>query len=72
MCIIRLDVAETIQAGGVPLAEVLDAAHSLKPGNILELTVPFYPAPIIEKLRHEGFKIWSQQHSNPFITYFTH
>lgn len=67
----RLDVTETIQSGGVPLAEVLEAAQALEPNHILELTVPFLPAPIIEKLENEGFKTWSQSEGDHVISYFT-
>lgn len=69
--IVQLDVTETIQSGGVPLAEVLEAAQALEPDHILELTVPFLPTPIIEKLENEGFKTWSNQLDDHFITYFT-
>jgi hypothetical protein len=66
----QLDVSETIQSGGVPLGEVMNAARAMNPGEVLELIAPLYPAPIVDKLADEGFKSWARPVGEQFHIYF--
>lgn len=53
--IIRLDVRQTIAAGGEPLEEILAAADQVAEGGTLELLAPFEPVPLYPVLRRRGF-----------------
>jgi hypothetical protein len=66
----QLDVTETINTGGVPLQQVLDAAANLETGSILELIAPLHPSPIIDKLRDRGFENWCRVDHNQFHVFF--
>jgi Domain of unknown function (DUF1858) len=66
----QLDVTETINAGGVPMQQVLDAAAEMDPGRILELIAPLRPSPIEEKLRDQGFESWCQVDGEQFHVFF--
>lgn len=67
----RLDARPIIEQGGHPLGEVLTGVSDLKPGEIFELTTPFMPAPLVEKVVAQGFDHWSDKKSEDhFINYF--
>jgi hypothetical protein len=53
------DASLLINSGESPLSEILRQANLLKPDEIFELTSPFIPAPVIEKLRGKGFKVYT-------------
>jgi hypothetical protein len=57
----RFDATQMINVGDSPMNEVLHRAKSLTPGQILELTAPFLPAPIIEMLQNKGFACWTRK-----------
>jgi uncharacterized protein (DUF2249 family) len=44
-----------LDRGENPLPRLLEAAERLGAGDELEVTAPFLPAPLIEKLRGDGF-----------------
>jgi uncharacterized protein (DUF2249 family) len=67
----RLDARPIIEQGGHPLGEVLTGVGDLESGQIFELTTPFMPAPLIEKVVAQGFDNWSDKRAEDhFINYF--
>lgn len=67
----RLDARPIIEEGGHPLGEVLEGVKDLKSGEIFELTTPFLPAPLIEKVVAQGFDHYSDKKAEDcFISYF--
>ena len=57
--IVRYDAVKTLDAGDVPMAEILRLSNSLQEGQIFEFSSPFLPTPILDMLSAKGFKIWS-------------
>lgn len=53
------DATPVINAGESPMAAIISKASLLKKGEILEIHTPFTPAPVIDKLREKGFKVFS-------------
>jgi uncharacterized protein (DUF2249 family) len=51
----RIDVRPLLDRGEDPLPSLRQAADRLQPGDELEVTAPFLPSPLIEKLGSEGF-----------------
>ena len=67
----RLDARPIIEQGGHPLGEVLESVKDLKPGEIFELTTPFLPAPLIERVVAQGFDNYAEKKAEDhFINYF--
>jgi hypothetical protein len=62
--IVRFDASPVISSGGSPLQEILSLANKLRPGEILEVTTPFIPAPVIDMLREKGFRVFSIKKEN--------
>lgn len=52
----KLDVRPILARGGEPLTAILDHLTGLEPGEGLLVVAPFLPAPLIERLRGEGFE----------------
>lgn len=67
---IRFDATPVINAGGSPLQEILAKAKNIQPGEILEVTSPFVPAPVIDMLKERGFRVFSMQKKNGVVSYF--
>jgi len=67
---IRFDASPVINSGGSPLQEILSKAKNLKSGEMLEVTTPFVPAPVIDMLRKRGFRVFSMQNENGVVNYF--
>jgi hypothetical protein len=67
---IRFDAAPVINAGGSPLQEILSKAKNLQPGEILEVSTPFVPAPVIDMLRERGLRAFSLQKESRVFNYF--
>lgn len=65
----RFDATHMINAGDSPMNEVVRRAQNLTPGQILELSTPFVPAPIIEILQHKGFSCWTSKTGEQSHTY---
>jgi hypothetical protein len=66
-----MDGRPMIEAGERPLDSVMSALGRLSKGEILELTTPFEPAPLIDMAKHKGFEVWSNEESSEvFKTYF--
>jgi hypothetical protein len=67
----RLDARPIIEQGGHPLGVVLEAVKELKPGEIYELTTPFLPAPLIERVVAQGFDHFADKKAEDhFVSYF--
>ena len=67
----RLDARPIIEQGGHPLGEVLEGVRDLKSGEIFELTTPFLPAPLIEKVVAQGFDNYAvKKAEDHYINYF--
>jgi hypothetical protein len=67
---IRFDASPVINSGGSPLQEILSKAKNLQSGEMLEVTTPFVPAPVIDMLKDKGFRVFSIQKENRVINYF--
>jgi uncharacterized protein (DUF2249 family) len=50
-----LDVRQMLEQGIEPFPEIRAKIDALLPGTRLIVVAPFMPAPLIEKLRSEGF-----------------
>ena len=50
-----LDVRPLLAKGTEPRAAILKRVAEIGPGDGLEVIAPFLPAPLIERLRSEGF-----------------
>lgn len=59
--ILALDTRPLIARGVDPLSEILAALDRLTPDGLLELAVPFRPAPLISLLERRGFRIRASQ-----------
>jgi hypothetical protein len=57
----RFDASEIINKGASPMAEILVLAGELKNDEILELTTPFVPAPIIDVLKSKGYSVFCRR-----------
>lgn len=55
------DAREMIAVGGHPLQKVLKDAKDLAKGEIYELVAPFLPAPLIDKMKEQGFESYTEQ-----------
>ncbi|MDR2145409.1 MAG: hypothetical protein LBE91_02980, partial [Tannerella sp.] len=55
---VRYDASPVIDSGGAPMQDILRLANELKSGDILELTAPFKPVPIIDLLKSRGLQAW--------------
>lgn len=64
---IRFDACPIIDAGQSPMAEILRLSKELKEGEIMELSTPFRPEPIIDILKSKGFKVWYDSKRSYFI-----
>lgn len=64
---IRYDACPIINSGQSPMQEIIRLSSTLKAEEIMELTTPFKPIPIIDLLRSKGFKAWNNNNK----TYFT-
>lgn len=66
-----LDARTLIASGGHPVSQVLGDLHDFAPGKIYELITPFLPAPLIDKVKDQGFRCWSKkENDNLFRSYF--
>ncbi|MCB0823637.1 MAG: DUF1858 domain-containing protein [Bacteroidales bacterium] len=64
------DARETIAQGGHPLGDVMGDLHHWEDG-IYELITPFLPAPLIDKVKEQGFKAWTKKENESlFRNYF--
>jgi uncharacterized protein (DUF2249 family) len=67
-----LDARPMLEQGEHPVAQVLADLMKLKEGEIYELTVPFLPAPLIDKATSLGFSHWVlEEEAELFKVYFS-
>jgi hypothetical protein len=59
--IVRFDASEMIASDGHPLTQVMQDLKEWKSGDIYELTTPFLPAPLLDKVKEKGFHVWSNE-----------
>jgi len=57
----KLDARKLLEAGKEPLGDVLKETAKLEKGQIFMFSAPFYPAPLIDKLRSLGFECWTNK-----------
>jgi hypothetical protein len=68
---VRFDASEMIASGGHPLTQVMQDIKDWKVGDIYELTTPFLPAPLLDKVKDKGFMVWSYEETlGSFKNYF--
>lgn len=58
---IRFDACPIIEMGDSPLGEIIRLSKRLKAGEIMELSSPFKPVPVIDLLKLKNFQIWYNQ-----------
>jgi uncharacterized protein (DUF2249 family) len=56
-----LDARPILESAGHPLGELSVHLQALEAGTILELLTPFYPAPLVDKMKERGHRVWSKQ-----------
>jgi hypothetical protein len=66
---IRFNAIPIINSGNSPMNEILNMAHNLKKGEILELRTPFLPAPVIDMLISRDFQVFSIQKGDEILSY---
>lgn len=67
----QLDARELIASGGHPLTQVMMETMKMKPGEVYLLIVPFFPAPLVDKMKDQGWMHYSDRISNElFYIYF--
>lgn len=64
---VRYDATPVIESGQSPLQKIVSLAEKLGQGDILELTAPFKPVPIIDLLKSKGFGAWSADGKSYFV-----
>ncbi|MGE4567767.1 MAG: DUF1858 domain-containing protein [Bacteroidales bacterium] len=65
-------IAGMLEAGEQPVHEVLGALHKLEAGQILQVTAPFIPAPLLDKSLSMGCRHWVHaQNDTSFEIYFS-
>lgn len=67
----RVDARPYLDRGEHPIDRVLTELDQLGDGDILQLTAPFVPAPLIDLVKKKGFLAWTEkQGENLYSTYF--
>lgn len=67
----RLDIRDMLNQGEQPVHEVLALLKKLGPDDILEITAPFIPAPLIDKSLSLGYEHWVfAKGGDEFLVYF--
>lgn len=56
--IIRFDARPIIESGENPMQEIIRLSKELQNNQIMELTAPFKPVPIMDLLKSKGFEVW--------------
>lgn len=55
---IRFDARPIIESGENPMQEIIRLSKELQNNQIMELTAPFKPVPIMDLLKSKGFEVW--------------
>lgn len=64
---VRFDAGPTIDSGGSPMSEILRLAKGMSAGEIMELSAPFRPEPIMDILRSKNFGVWYGEGKTYFL-----
>ncbi len=65
------DTREMLVGGGHPVAKVLEDLAYFEAGDIYELVTPFLPAPLLDKVKAQGFDCWAKkEYDSLFRNYF--
>lgn len=68
----RLDARPMLEQGEHPVGQVISDLQKLQDGEIYELTVPFLPAPLIDKATSLGCSHWvKEEEAELFVVYFS-
>lgn len=68
----HIDIREMLNAGEQPVHEVLSLLKRLNSDDILKVTAPFLPAPLIDKSLSLNYKHWlDKQGDDEFSVYFS-
>ena len=59
-----LDVRPTLEQGGEPFVEIMEAAAGVQPGEWLVIIAPFEPAPLYGALGGRGFSHMTQRRAD--------
>lgn len=65
------DVRPILDEGKSPMKQIIEKAALLKGGEILRLTTPFVPSPIIDILQAKKYTCWSKKDNDLIETYIT-
>jgi AcrR family transcriptional regulator/uncharacterized protein (DUF2249 family) len=60
--ITALDVRPILAQGDDPLQTILRTLQAMAPGDVLQLTAPFHPKPLVTLLRSQGHQVHVQAH----------
>ncbi len=67
-----IDIGEILDRGEQPVHEVLSALKKLQSRQVLEVKVPFVPAPLIDKASGLGYTHWVEtKKDNEILVFFT-
>jgi hypothetical protein len=66
-----LDARPMLEAGEHPLGIVMNRLKTLQRNEIFELLTPFLPAPMIDKAKQQGYRVWSKTDGALVRTFFT-
>lgn len=67
---VTFDADDYLARGEHPLAHVGIAARDLAVGQMIQLASSFRPAPLLEKMQAQGFRVFcAQQKENAYVTY---
>lgn len=64
---VRYDATPVIESGRSPMNEIIRLAEDLGCCDIMELTAPFQPVPIIDLLKTKGFAVWYSDGKSYFV-----
>jgi len=64
------DARKMISDGEQPLGHVMKELKKLNPGEIYKLITPFYPAPLVDKAKSNGYKVWSVSNDKETVETF--
>jgi len=68
----KIDVGPMIEMGEKPVGKVMRELAGLGEGEILEITSPFLPAPLIDLAREKGFEAWHRDEPGGLYRVYFH
>ncbi len=67
----KLDARELLERGEHPVGQVLEEVKEFEKGQIYELITPFLPAPLIDRIKSQGFEAWTIEEKSDLVrSYF--